>query len=158
MRVGHRGQAAAQGGRVELGGVGAPLLHLLAVHISRRLAVRFGFSSAGLFPKLPFALLAPRRGGFLRPGGRGAAVVVVLREAAGGGAGACAGATANAFEAGDGAATAGFIQAAAGAAVSHLLVLGLAVCLNFETVVSAKYSQPAKEQIIAVILLYLSHT
>lgn len=42
------------------------------------------------------------------------------------------------FQAGRAATTAGFIQAAAGASVSHLLLLRLHVCLHLQTVVSAK--------------------
>lgn len=133
MRVGHRGQAAAQGWRVELRGVGATLLQELSVCISLRLAASTFSFAAALFPQLSFAVLASRSGGFLAPGGRRAAVVFVLRAATG--------ASAASFQASGATATAGLIQAAAGAVVPHLLRFGLHVRLNFQTVVPATQSQ-----------------
>lgn len=64
--VGHGGQAAAQGGGIELRGVSAALLQELSIHISLRFTnLCLPFAASRSLPHLPFALLAPRGGGLL---------------------------------------------------------------------------------------------
>lgn len=66
--------------------------------------------------------------------GQGAEVAVMLHAAAFAATGT--------FKAGNGAATAGFVQAAADAAVPHVLRLRFHICLDFQTTVPVKYSNP----------------
>lgn len=122
VRVGHRRQAAAQGRRVQLGGVGAAPLQELDLRAALLVAPA---APAATPPKLsPAAALVSRSGGFL-----GAAGALALHAAA---------LTAGCFEASERAAAAAFVQAAADAAVPHLLQLRLHICLDFQTVVPVK--------------------
>lgn len=51
-------------------------------------------------------------------------------------------AAAGTFQVTDCAATAGFIRAAAGTAAPHVLWLRFHICLDFQTIVPVKYSNP----------------
>lgn len=126
VRVGHRGQAAAQRRGVELGRVGAALLQQLSVHVLAGL-VDLG-AAAAFLAQLAFALLAPG-------GARGGAAGRLLRPLGGGSFALRGGAAVRG--AGPAAATrvaAAVVHAAAAAVVPQFARFGFNVNLDLHAV------------------------